>query len=217
MNLQAYHQQIAEYFQTKTQRERQILAYGVPLCLLFLLYRFMLSGFIENIHQTSLKVQKLQQEAQTLQRQEELLTKSYEDLKKQPPSQKVQLLNQQVQELSSQADIYSNRLSTAQKTVQVIKDLIQSSDQLQLLQLENKPPIREENLFKQSGALIWRHRIHLEILGTWSTFHQFLQQFELAQEYVSVIEVSLKTEEYPLLKGSLSIELLSLDKEVLGV
>lgn len=127
-------------------------------------------------------------------------------------SERNQRLNEQLEELDNRVSRLTHVLIPPQTMATLLRQML-SGNRLQLKSLSVEPAERIQASDDEAGAPLYRHRLVLELSGSYSALEGYLKSIEALPWQLFWDELSVETHNYPTLNIRLRVHTLS-DQEV---
>ena len=167
-------------------------------------------SFQEQSSQIELEVLSYQSELSQISRQEQSYNLESVIKQTEQTQEKTRLLEQQIEQ-------FGDSISSPDKTIGMLNDLLSVHENVQLQSMKNKAPIEAEFISNIIGQDLFQHTLILELQATYEGLTSFLKKFEQLQPLVPLNHLDIRTEQYPLLTVTLTYHLFSSQKEIIRV
>lgn len=127
-------------------------------------------------------------------------------------SERNQRLNEQLEELDDRVSRLTHVLIPPQTMATLLREML-TGNQLQLKSLSVEPAERVQTSGDEAGVPLYRHRLVLELSGSYSALEGYLKSIESLPWQLFWDELSVETKDYPTLNIRLRVHTLS-DQEV---
>lgn len=215
--------QLTERFNALETRMRVLLAL-VAIALIYMLFDLFWFGSTEaKIKDVQTQIVAAQNQTDELVNMQKTLNNNVVEKRNDPKSQKIVMLEQQIQKIRTALTEKTVNLVPAEQMANVVKDIIDSSDDLKLQSLikqqsvglsssndkPNEPP-------QENSLQLYRHSVEIKLQGSYSSTYEFLKKLENMEKKVAFDNFEYKVDKYPNAEIKLFISTLSLNKEWIG-
>lgn len=186
-------------FSALQPREQRLIFWGSLALFIWLAIILLLQPTWQNWQQAKVDYSDLQDQAVSLTKQAEVLHyQATADISEEYQQQIDQLIGQQRQ-LKQQIQQKAQHFISAEQMVSLLQNMLENSAtvQLQLLTTSQPQPLRLDGQPETDNALLYQHKITLQLSGSFSSLLQALQSIEQLPWLVDWQQLEYKVLEHP--------------------
>lgn len=128
-----------------------------------------------------------------------------------------QELESKIQVLEQEIESLSGSISSPEKTISMLHDLLESQEEVELMSIKNEQPFKNDFISAVIGQDLYQHALILDLQCTYSGLQAFLKKFETLQPSVPLHYLDVQVQDYPLLSVKLTYHMFSSQKEIIRV
>ena len=215
--IKKYTKYFEAFYNGRTERERYLILF----ISFFLIGSYWYSSFyqplIEQANNISSEIKESRAKITNYQSQVLRLTAEEKSLSTDKIVEQTDKITKRLKVLDKEIGSASNAISSPDKAIDLLHDLLNDSIGISLQSIKNSLPEKDEDLTKLIGEDLYRHSVTLEIDGSFDNILNFIKVFEVKQPSVPIFALKISRLEYPLLKAEITYHLFSHRKEILSV